>query len=149
MKYPLKPSGPGALSAGICLTILLISSIVKGLDSYLRLLLDWTSWLKLYSMSGLVVHPILCLYSSRSRAAFSLWSHRSSIFSFKGSDGIYPVSIGCSIMKKICTFISKFSPSNSVSFLTIIFLVLKELEDVVLQNLPKIEFLKKKRPLFL
>jgi len=52
-------------------------------------------------------------------------------------------------MKEFCTFISKFSPSNSVSFLPIIFLVLKELEDVVLQNLPKIEFLKKKRPLFL
>jgi hypothetical protein len=34
-------------------------------------------------------------------------------------------------MKKFCALISKFSPSNGISFFPIFFLVLEELEDVV------------------
>ena len=77
MKSPLNPSGPGDLSAGICFTILSMSSIVKGDDRCSMLSFLWTSCSRLYSMEGVVEQPILPLYSSRRIAAFSGWSNMS------------------------------------------------------------------------
>jgi hypothetical protein len=80
-KSPLKPSGSGALFAGINLTTLSISSCEKETGRSSRLWVTMRSK-RLKSIMGCIVCPILSRYSSQISEDLAWWSDISSPASF-------------------------------------------------------------------